>query len=83
MRGNQAISELALLGHNLRTPLTIINGYADLLQGEDLRPEERAEACRQILQKCAELNALIHQLVDAGDAELRPDLAVAPSLQLA
>jgi hypothetical protein len=50
--------------------LTIINGYADLLKGEDLTPEARAEACRQILQKCAELNALIREFVDAGEAEL-------------
>jgi len=67
---NQTVSELALLGHNLRTPLTIINGYADLLKGDDLNPEARAEACRQILQKCAELNALIRDFVDAGEAEL-------------
>jgi len=67
---NQAVSELALLGHNLRTPLTIINGYADLLKGDDLPPEARAEACRQILQKCAELNALIRDFVDSDEAEL-------------
>jgi signal transduction histidine kinase len=70
MRSNQTVSELALLGHNLRTPLTIINGYADLLKGDDLSPEARAEACRQILQKCAELNALIREYVDVGEAEL-------------
>lgn len=70
MQGNATVSELALLGHNLRTPLTIINGYADLLRSEDLTPEARAEACRQILQKCAELNALIRDLVDSGEAEL-------------
>jgi K+-sensing histidine kinase KdpD len=70
MLTNQAISELALLGHNLRTPLTIINGYADLLNGDDLSPEARAEACRQILEKCAELNALIREFVDSGEAEL-------------
>jgi signal transduction histidine kinase len=70
MVANQAVSELALLGHNLRTPLTIINGYADLLQGDDLTPEARAEACRQILQKCAELNALIRHFVDSDEADV-------------
>ncbi|HSO93002.1 MAG TPA: histidine kinase dimerization/phospho-acceptor domain-containing protein [Candidatus Dormibacteraeota bacterium] len=64
------VSELALLGHNLRTPLTIINGYAELLIGDDLTAEARAEACRQILEKCSELNALIRELVDAGQLEL-------------
>ena len=70
MRGDPSVSELTLLGHNLRTPLTIINGYADMLKGDDLAPEARAEACNQILQKCAELNALIREFVDSGEAEL-------------
>lgn len=70
MRADPSVSQLALLGHNLRTPLTIINGYADLLKGEDLTAEARAEACRQILQKCAELNALIREFVDSGEAAL-------------
>ena len=70
MRGDPSVSELALLGHNLRTPLTIIHGYADLLKGDDLTSEARAEACNQILQKCAELNALIREFVDSGEAEL-------------
>lgn len=70
MRGDPSVSELALLGHNLRTPLTIINGYADMLQGDELTPEARAEACRQILRKCAELNALIRNFVDSGEAGL-------------
>lgn len=70
MRGDPTVSELALLGHNLRTPLTIINGYADLLKGEDLSPVERARACEQILAKCAELNVLIRDFVDSDVAEL-------------
>ena len=65
MRPDLTVSELALLGHNLRTPLTIINGYADLLLGDELSPAARAEACRQILTKCAELNAVIRELVDS------------------
>jgi signal transduction histidine kinase len=70
VRGDPTVSELALLGHNLRTPLTIINGYAELLSGEELSPQARAEACRQILEKCAELNGLIRDFVDSGEAAL-------------
>lgn len=70
MRGDSTVSELALLGHNLRTPLTIINGYADLLKAEDLSPEARERACRLILEKCAELNALIRDFVDSGEVML-------------
>ncbi len=70
MTGDPTVSELALLGHNLRTPLTIIHGYADLLKGGDLTPEARARACQQILEKCAELNALIRDFVEADESVL-------------
>ncbi|MDQ6709575.1 MAG: hypothetical protein M3Z11_03355 [Candidatus Dormibacteraeota bacterium] len=70
MTGDPTVSELALLGHNLRTPLTIINGYADLLKGGELSPEARAHAYQQILEKCAELNALIRDFVDADERVL-------------
>ncbi|MDQ6884747.1 MAG: hypothetical protein M3077_11025 [Candidatus Dormibacteraeota bacterium] len=70
MTGDPTVSELALLGHNLRTPLTIINGYADLLKGGELTPEAQAHACEQILEKCAELNALIRDFVNADESVL-------------
>ncbi len=70
MIGDPTVSELALLGHNLRTPLTIINGYADLLKDGELSPEARAKACQQILEKCAELNALIRDFVDPDESAL-------------
>lgn len=70
MTGDPTVTELALLGHNLRTPLTIINGYADLLRTENLTPEARAQACALILEKCAELNALIRDFVDAEESIL-------------
>jgi len=59
LTGDPSVSELAVLGHNLRTPLTIINGYADLLRSEDLTPEARAQACR-----------LIRDFVDAEESIL-------------
>jgi len=70
LTGDPSVSELAVLGHNLRTPLTIFNDYADLLRSEDLTPEARAQACRLILEKCAELNALIRDFVDAEESIL-------------
>ncbi|TMF47161.1 MAG: hypothetical protein E6I24_07790 [Chloroflexi bacterium] len=49
--GQGRTGELALLGHDLRTPLTIINGYAQLLNSNELSPEQRARACELILEK--------------------------------
>ena len=37
----------------------MINGYAALLQSDELSPEQRARACELIVEKCEELNALI------------------------
>ena len=65
------IGELAHLGHDLRTPLTIINGYAQLLKSNELSPEQRARACELILAKCEELNELIRSFLDHPEPELR------------
>ena len=43
--------ELRALGHDLRTPLAVINGYAQLLSSNELSPEQRERACELILQK--------------------------------
>ncbi len=64
--------ELALLGHDLRTPLTIINGYAQLLKSGELSPEQREQACELILQKCQELNLLIRTFLESRESALEP-----------
>ena len=63
------VGELAALGHDLRTPLSVINGYAQLLRSDELSPEQRARACDLILEKCEELNAVIRHLLDQKPAE--------------
>jgi len=68
--------ELALLGHDLRTPLTIINGYAQLLKSNELSPEQRARACELILEKCQELNELIRAFLEAREPEFEPSAPV-------
>ena len=65
------VGELAALGHDLRTPLSVINGYAQLLKSDELSLEQRARACDLILEKCEELNAVIRRLLDQRDAERR------------
>ena len=37
---------ISLMSHELRTPLTSINGFAELLVGDDNIPEERASSCK-------------------------------------
>lgn len=61
---------LAALGHDLRTPLGIINGYAQLLRSDELSPEQRARACDLILAKCEELNGVIRGFLESRESEL-------------
>jgi K+-sensing histidine kinase KdpD len=60
------VAELRNLGHDLRTPLAVIHGYAQLLRSEELSPEQRARACDLILEKCEELNVVIRRLLESG-----------------
>ncbi len=70
------VGDARTLGHDLRTPLAIINGYAQLLRSEDLSPEQRARACDLILQKCEELNLVIRQLLEPFESKLPAPVAI-------
>lgn len=69
-------AELRALGHDLRTPLAVINGYAQLLQSDELTPEQRAKACELILEKCEELNVVIRRLLEPSEARAEALVAV-------
>jgi signal transduction histidine kinase len=69
-------AELRGLGHDLRTPLAVINGYAQLLRSEELTAEQRARACELILEKCEELNAVIRRLLEPAEAPHETPVAV-------
>jgi nitrogen-specific signal transduction histidine kinase len=69
-------AELRGLGHDLRSPLAIINGYAQLLRSEDLSPEQRVRACELILEKCEELNAVIRRFLEPAETPLETPVAV-------
>lgn len=70
------IGALATLGHDLRTPLTIIHGYAQLLRSEELTPEQHARACDLIVAKCEELNEVIRGFLERREAQLPVAVAV-------
>ncbi len=70
------VGDLRAIGHDLRTPLAVINGYAQLLRSEDLSPEQRARACDLILEKCEELNVVIRRLLEPYESRVETPVAI-------
>ena len=68
--------DLRALGHDLRTPLAVIHGYAELLRSEELSPEQRSRAYALILEKCEELNVVIRRLLEPTESGLQTPLTV-------
>ena len=55
---------LGSFAHELKTPMTSIIGYADLIRGQTLSPEEQAEAANYIVAEGKRLENLSHKLLD-------------------
>lgn len=71
-RANQAKSEfLASVSHDLRTPLNIITGYAQLLQEETFGPlvPEQSDVLGRLLRTASDQLALINDLLDLARIE--------------
>lgn len=60
---------LASLGHEVRTPMNAIVGFARLLQTDDCPPEERSEFASLILKSANSLLSLLSALLDSSRIE--------------
>jgi signal transduction histidine kinase/CheY-like chemotaxis protein len=75
---NRSKSEfLSRMSHELRTPLNAVLGFAQLLESDDLTPDQR-ESVRQILHGGRHLLGLINEVLDitrieAGSFQLSPE----------
>jgi signal transduction histidine kinase len=58
------------LGHELRTPVTVILGMAHTLASGAARPEERAEVLRTLVDRAEALARLVHRFEAAVEAGL-------------
>ncbi|GAB4235374.1 MAG: hypothetical protein Kow00109_08630 [Acidobacteriota bacterium] len=60
----------AFVSHELKTPLTAIRGFAELLEAEDLlSPEDRREAARTIREEVDRLHQMILNYLDVARLE--------------
>ncbi len=64
---------LSQVAHDLRTPLNALEGFAELLDADEL-PAEQADAVRHVRIAAAEVRRMVDQLLD-----LAHDLAAEPS----
>ena len=58
------------LRHDLRTPLTIVSGFAEVLAAErDISDADRREYASRIQAAAVEIGELVDALLEEGDAE--------------
>jgi signal transduction histidine kinase len=58
------------LGHELRTPVTVVLGMAQTLAGKDATPAQREELLSRLVQRATELARLVERFEIAVDADL-------------
>lgn len=70
---------LAGVAHDLRNPMTVITGYAQLLGLED-QEEARKEGCQRIMTQVERMTDMIGDLLAfaRGDSRLHPSMLVLP-----
>jgi signal transduction histidine kinase len=78
---------VANVSHELKTPLTVIRGYAETLTGEDVPAEVRRDFLDKVLANARRMQQLVDDLLDLSRIESgawspRPErLALAPLVQ--
>ncbi|MDL2229417.1 HAMP domain-containing histidine kinase [Treponema sp. OttesenSCG-928-L16] len=60
---------IATVSHEIKTPLSIIQGYAMALQGEDLLPEERVEFTQTIVAASQRISLLVSNILKMNKLE--------------
>jgi len=60
---------LANMSHEIRTPLGAVMGFADLLSGQDLSPQEREDYSEIVSRNGRQLSNLINDILDLSKVE--------------
>ncbi|GAB5559424.1 MAG: hypothetical protein SynsKO_10710 [Synoicihabitans sp.] len=74
LRTRQTKALIARIGHDVRSPLAVIQGYADLLR-ESLKPDSARATAERIFNASRELSAATDRMIDytAVEAGIRED----------
>jgi signal transduction histidine kinase len=62
---------VANVSHELKTPLTVIRGYAETLAGEDVPPDVRRDFLDKVLANARRMQQLVDDLLDLSRIESR------------
>jgi signal transduction histidine kinase len=65
------IEAIGVLSHDLKNPLAVIDGYAQMIEDEE-DPSERLEYVRRIQHSVQQALDLVHNVLDASAMEARP-----------
>ena len=72
LEAKQKESFTTAFAHELKTPLTSIIGYADMLNTVDMTEEERSEAYYYIYSQGKRLESLSHKLLELAEVDQNP-----------
>ena len=61
---------ISFAAHEIRTPLTVMHGYAALLAERQYAPEKVQDLGRQMLRKSSELNQLLQRMLDLSELDM-------------
>jgi len=67
---------VATLAHDLRQPVSVINGAAYLLEHRDRRRPPAGEIVRRIGSSAAQLDELVNELLDVGSVRVAGEIAL-------
>lgn len=80
LRSNEAMQKdfIQNVSHEFKTPLSVISGYAKMLEHDELAPHEQAECSRHIVEETARLSGMVTNILllsKLDNAGIRPEFA--------
>lgn len=65
----EKMNYIAAISHEMRTPLAAVLGFAEILEQDDVDPEERKQVVAAILRNGKALLTLVDQIIEKAHLE--------------